>query len=172
MEAWSWCDPEIQPSHRSCPGTSIISKQHTLQSILLMIFNYIEINDVFHLILGWFYSWEIGWGDSGFSVSPSQQSSVIFFFFYFFISVDSLLFPGVLFLHLHFFLWLLPLPFSGIISYPKPQKWSFSTGAFPWCGQCSISQQSLICIYSGHNFIRFETQRLSNEHSLIAQTMQ
>lgn len=52
-------DLEIQPPHRLCPGASIIAKQHSLQSVLLMIFNYIEINDVFHLILGRFYSWEI-----------------------------------------------------------------------------------------------------------------
>jgi hypothetical protein len=52
-------DPEIQSPHRLCPGASIISKQHSLQSVLLMIFNYIEINDVFHLIIGRFYSWKI-----------------------------------------------------------------------------------------------------------------
>lgn len=39
-----------------------------------MIFNYIEINDVFHLILGRFYSWEISLATLT-SLSLSRQVS-------------------------------------------------------------------------------------------------
>lgn len=64
-----------------------------------MIFNYIEINDVFHLILGFFFTAERQAGATLAFLFLHLSSQVPRF-----ISVDSLLFPGVPFFHLHFFL--------------------------------------------------------------------